>query len=180
MRGTCDVVVFPSIWSETKDMWQLEQILVVSGKVDSSRRDEPSLLCSWVKRPDDVTVASKPSSRGANREASPPPAPPPRYAEPVESPPQPAKPARTRPRTVHVTLARSPEQAQDKQTLRQVHDLLTARDGPDCFVIRLSGGSNGEVELRFPNKATSCSPELLAELEALVGEDAVQVREGIS
>jgi DNA polymerase-3 subunit alpha len=180
MRGTCDVVVFPSIWSETKDIWQLEQILVVSGKVDSSRRDEPSLLCSWVKRPDDVTVASKPSSRGANREASPPPAPPPRYAEPVESPPQPAKPARTRPRTVHVTLARSPEQAQDKQTLRQVHDLLTARDGPDCFVIRLSGGSNGEVELRFPNKATSCSPELLAELEALVGEDAVQVREGIS
>jgi DNA polymerase-3 subunit alpha len=180
MRGTCDVVVFPSIWSETKDMWQLEQILVVSGKVDSSRRDEPSLLCSWVKRPDDVTVASKPSSGGANREASPPPAPPPRYAEPVESPPQPAKPARTRPRTVHVTLARSPEQAQDKQTLRQVHDLLTARDGPDCFVIRLSGGSNGEVELRFPNKATSCSPELLAELEALVGEDAVQVREGIS
>jgi len=180
MRGTCDVVVFPSIWSETKDMWQLEQILVVSGKVDSSRRDEPSLLCSWVKRPDDVTVASKPSSGGANHEASPPPAPPPRYAEPVESPPQPADPPRTKPRTVHVTLARSPEQAQDKRTLRQVHDLLAARDGPDCFVIRLSGGSNGEVELRFPNKATSCSPELLAELEALVGEDAVQVREGIS
>jgi hypothetical protein len=36
------------------------------------------------------------------------------------------------------------------------------------------------VELRFPNKATSCSPELLAELEALVGENAVHVREGIS
>jgi hypothetical protein len=81
---------------------------------------------------------------------------------------------------VHITLARSAEQAQDKQMLRRVHDLLTARDGPDRFVIRLSGGSNGEVEFRFPNKATSCSPELLAELEALVGESAVQVREGIS
>jgi hypothetical protein len=77
-------------------------------------------------------------------------------------------------------LARSDEQAQDKRMLRQVHDLLTARDGPDRFVIRLSGGDDGEVELRFPNKATSCSPELLAELEALVGKNAVWVQEGVS
>jgi DNA polymerase-3 subunit alpha len=180
MQGTCDVVVFPSIWSETKAMWQLEQIVVVSGKVDSSRRDEPSLLCSWVKRPDDVTVASKPSSGGKNHKASPPPpAPPPRYAKPVESPPEPAERSPAEPRTVHVTLARTGKQTQDKRTLRQVHELLTAQHGSDRFVICLSGGNKGEVELRFPNKATSCSPELLAKIEALVGENAVQVREGI-
>jgi hypothetical protein len=161
-------------------MWQLEQIVVVSGKVDSSRRDEPSLLCSWVKRPDDVTVASKPSSGGKNHKASPPPpAPPPRYAKPVESPPEPAEPSPAEPRTVHVTLARTGKQTQDKRTLRQVHELLTAQHGSDRFVICLSGGNKGEVELRFPNKATSCSPELLAKIEALVGENAVQVREGI-
>jgi DNA polymerase-3 subunit alpha len=180
MRDTCDVVVFPGIWSETKDIWQLEQIVVVNGKVDSSRRNEPSLLCSWVKRPEDVT-APPPPSDGANHGdgASPPPVPPSRYTVPAESPPERAEPP-PHPRTVHVTLARTDEQAQDKRMLRQVHELLTARDGHDRFVIRLSGGSNGEVELRFPNKATSCSPELLAELEALLGENAVQVQEGIS
>jgi DNA polymerase-3 subunit alpha len=180
-RGTCDVVVFPSVWRETKNVWQPEQIVVVNGKVDSSRRDEPSLLCSWVKRPEEVTAASKPSSRGQkDRPTNPPPAPPPNYAPPVRSAAEPTEPSAIRPRTVHVTLQRTDEQAQDKRMLRRVHELLTACNGPDHFVIRLSGGCSGDVELRFPNKATSCSPKLLADLEALLGKDAVQVQEGVS
>jgi DNA polymerase-3 subunit alpha len=184
MQGSCDVVVFPSVWRDTKDVWQSDHILVVNGKVDTSRRDEPSLLCSWVKRPEDVTVASAPSSPEVDGPLLT--APPPEPAASPEPPSrqalqrvQPVEPSATSRQTVCVTLRRTDEQAKDKQKLREIHDLLTAYDGSDRFVIRLTGGSNGGVELRFPNKATGYCPELQRELTALVGETAIQVVEEV-
>lgn len=190
MQGSCDVVVFPSIWSETKDVWQPEQIVVVNGKVDSSRREEPSLLCSWVKRPDEVTSipssgddrppASSPPFQGGGRDTA-------GSHAPVTSPARaasdsrgegvdpPQAPSAAGPRTVHVTLQRSREQGEDKRALRQVHNLMTGYEGSDRFVIQLIGGPDGDVELRFPNKGTSYCPELLKDLEALLGKGAVQV-----
>jgi len=56
VQKTCDVVVFPGIWGKTKDVWLPESIVVVNGKVDASRRDEPSLLCNWVKPPDQIVL----------------------------------------------------------------------------------------------------------------------------
>jgi hypothetical protein len=88
---------------------------------------------------------------------------------------QPEKPAAIGRQTVFVTLRRTDQQAADKQRLRRVHDLLTAYDGNDRFIIRLMDDSNGGVELRFPNQATDYCPELLAELHALVGDEGVQV-----
>ncbi len=179
MRGSCDVVVFPGVWRETKKIWQPGQIAIVNGRVDSSRRDEPSLLCSWVKRPEEVTVGSESSAKGTDQAPKTArPAPPPAEAEPVDRSRESPEPARAEPRTVHVTLTRTDEQSRDKHRLRQVHDLLTAEAGPDRFVIRLRGGSNGDVELRFPNQSTSCCSELLAELQALLGENAVRVEGG--
>jgi DNA polymerase-3 subunit alpha len=182
MQGSCDIVVFPGVWRETKDVWQPEHIVVVNGRVDTSRRDEPSLLCSWVKRPEDLTVASAPSATGGSAPAQsvppPEPIPPPeRAARRVKQRAQPVEPSATSRQTVCVTLRRTDEQAKDKQKLREIHDLLTAYDGNDGFVIRLTDGSSGGVELRFPNKATGNCPELRRELAALVGQDAVQVLE---
>ncbi len=197
MQGSCDVVVFPSIWRETKTMWQPEQVVVVNGKVDTSRRDEPSLLCSWVKRPEDVTVASHgaPVDHGgstpesAERGAEPPPGalrepppPPPRFEEPREeassqtgSAPQ----AANGPRTIAVTFKRTKEQAQDKRKLREIHDLLVGYEGQDQFVIRLADDDGDSVELRFPNQTTGCCPDLLRGLKALVGAQGVRVDEEI-
>lgn len=62
IQSTCDVVVFPRVWKKTKYMWPLEEIVVVNGKIDSGRRDEPSLLVSWVKSPDDITLPSVPAA----------------------------------------------------------------------------------------------------------------------
>ena len=195
MQGSCDVVVFPSIWKETRDIWQPEQILVVNGKVDSSRRDEPSLLCSWVKRPEDVSVAvpaddpngqiegetETPDSRRYAAPSGPPPEPPP----PPRQTPSPAE-SRTRSaqrnpesrKLVCVTLRRSAKQEEDKRRLREIHDLLIGHEGQDQFVIRLSDGSGGGVELRFPNQGTSYCPELADDLRALVGGQGVRVEEG--
>jgi DNA polymerase-3 subunit alpha len=154
LQGTCDVVVFPRVWSQTKDLWQPERILVVGAKLDTGRRDEPSLLCDWVKLPEEMVL---PVGEGGPQKAAPPPTP--------------------SLRTVRVTLTRSGEQAQDEQTLRQVHGLFEEHRGQDRFVIRLVGGASKPVELAFPNKTTRYCPELAQKLTAIVGEEAVQVDE---
>jgi len=53
VQGTCDVVVFPRVWRRTREMWFPDRILVVHGRV-STRRSPPSLICEWVKLPQEV------------------------------------------------------------------------------------------------------------------------------
>jgi len=165
LQGTCDVVVFPRVWSKTKDLWQPERVLVVGGKVDAGRRDEPSLLCNWVKDPNEVVVPAEPDRS--------------QVATPL--PPSPPYVGRdsSRMRTVRVTLTCSGEQARDVQMLRRVHSLLVEHPGSDRFVIHLVGGTRRPVELAFPNDTTRYCPELARKLAAIVGAEAIQVEEGI-
>ena len=161
LQGTCDVVVFPRVWSQTKDLWQPDNILVLGGKIDAGRRDEPNLLCDWVKTPNQVPMPVEPA-RPAPSAGAPPP------VRPV-----------SRPRVVCVTLIRSKEAERDVQTMRQVHALLSERDGQDHFRIRVVNGAGTAQELMFPNTTTRYTPELERRLVALVGEGAVRVEEGI-
>ncbi len=172
LQGTCGVVVFPQVWAKTKHLWQPDRILVVGGKLDAGRRDEPSLLCNWVKPPDEVAIPdehpSHPPQHRRDKKRNMPPSPP---SHPVRG-------GRERVRTVRVTLTRSGEQAQDMQTLREIHSLLVEHPGPDRFVIHLTSIAGGAVELGFPNDTTRYCPELAQELTAIVGAEAVQVEEG--
>lgn len=67
--------------------------------------------------------------------------------------------------------------------LREIYDLLIDHQGEDerrpqdRFVIHLFDDSGSGVELRFPNQSTACSPQLLQDLEALVGTQGVQVED---
>ena len=163
LQGTCDVVVFPRVWAKTKTLWQPGRILVVSGKVDAGRRDEPNLLCDWAKIPDEVAIPNEQGHRLMTKVVT--------TATPSAAPPV---------RTVRVTLTRSGEQTRDVQTLRRVHSLLVGHPGLDRFVIHLVDGAGKSVELEFPNDTTHYSPELARELAAVVGAEAVQVvEEGI-
>jgi DNA polymerase-3 subunit alpha len=165
LQGACDVVVFPRVWAQTKHLWQPDNILVVSGKIDAGRRDEPNLLCDWAKLPGEVM---QPADNGRPAAVVPPLAP--RAALPT---------APVGPRTVRVTLTRSGEQIRDVQALRRVHDALVAQQGQDHFIIYVVGGSEKPVELAFPNDTTSYTPDLARRLIALVGEGAVRVEEGV-
>jgi DNA polymerase-3 subunit alpha len=167
LQGTCDVVVFPRVWASTKHLWQPERILVVSGKVDAGRRDEPSLLCNWVEIPEEAVLPTEqgppPAMRTSAAQAPPPPSP------PSLSPPM---------RTVRVTMTRTGQHARDVQTLHRIRDLLAEHPGQDQCIIRLVGGANGPVELTFPNEMIRYCPELARDLTAIVGAGAVQVEEG--
>jgi DNA polymerase-3 subunit alpha len=177
LDGTCDVVVFPRVWAQTKQMWRPERVLVVGGKLDAKRRDEPSLLCDWVKTPEQITLPLAESGPAVAGATEPPPA---SYdlgqrSTVAASPPPPEASAPIQSDTVFVTVTRIGEQGRDMETLRTVHRLLVDHPGQDHFVIRLVGGTSKSVELSFPNDKTHYCPELARELAAVVGQGAIRV-----
>ncbi len=180
LTGACDVVVFPRTWAESREKWQPDQIVVVCGKVDA-RREPPSLICEWVKRPEEV---ARPRSNGAPTIPEPvvgrQPELLPGVREPVAeySPsltPAPAPPPTGR--IVQVTIRRSGDNERDFRLLSAVHEVLTAYAGEDRFTFRLVGGpsGNGEVLLEFPNHFTHYCDELGEKLADLLGPGAIQV-----
>jgi DNA polymerase-3 subunit alpha len=170
LQGTCDVIVFPKVWANTKNVWQPERILVVGGKVEAGRRDTPSLLCSWVKTRDAMVVPGVDKRSRVNGSASGSDSGGPRTAVSRHA----VSPSAPR-HTVRVTLTRSGEQAQDVERLHSVHSLLVGYSGEDQFVIRLVGGTNKPIELAFPNDRTHYGPELMRELSAMVGPEGIHV-----
>jgi hypothetical protein len=82
-------------------------------------------------------------------------------------------------RTIRVTMTRSGRQAQDVEMLRKIHSLLVGHSGTDRFLIRLTGGVSKSVELAFPNETTGYGPELVEQLTAVLGPDAVHVESGL-
>ncbi len=175
LTGACDVVVFPRTWAESREKWRLDQIVVVCGKVDA-HREPPTLICQWVKRPDEV---ARPRPNGATMVGEPAaeyrPSP---YPPPTTAPT--SGPSPTAGRTVQVTIHRSGDNERDFRLLSAVHEVLTAYPGEDRFTFRLVGGppGNGEVLLEFPNHSTRYCDELGEKLADLLGPGAVKVVEG--
>jgi DNA polymerase-3 subunit alpha len=162
MSGLCDVVVFPRVWETTKETWLVDQVVVVHGKV-SARRESPSLICEWVKLPQDV-----PRPRGT----------PPKPAPAEVRPPQTPRLSRpTKRRVIQITFQRGGSKGQDFALLAAVHELLLSYPGEDRFTIKLAGGPNGEHLLEFPNDTTRYCPELGAKLADLIGPGTIQVQE---
>ncbi|MGB9775033.1 MAG: DNA polymerase III subunit alpha [Anaerolineae bacterium] len=173
LYGACDVVVFPRVWAESREKWQPEALVVVCGKVDA-RREPPSLICQWVKRPEEV-ARPRPNGMTALRES------PGEYrvgawteAEMPGIAQAGSQPFRL-PRTVQITIRRSGDNERDFRLLSAVHELLTAYPGEDRFTFRLVGGANGDVVLEFPNHSTHYCDELGEKLADLLGPGAVQV-----
>ncbi len=174
LYGACDVVVFPRVWAESREKWQPEALVVVCGKVDA-RREPPSLICQWVKTPEEV---ARPRASGVSMLREPTPAygawreaemPGVAQADGLRHP---------RSRTVQITIHRSGDNERDFRLLSAVHELLTAYPGEDRFTFRLVGGANGDVVLEFPNHSTRYCDELGEKLADLLGPGAVRVVEG--
>ncbi|MCP4538442.1 MAG: DNA polymerase III subunit alpha [Chloroflexi bacterium] len=172
LQGTCDVVVFPRVWTKTKDLWQPERIVVMSGKVDAGRRDTPSLLCNWVKTPDKISI---PTGNGGSQAAISQRREPLQRMSPINTDRTETRSISSLTRTIRVTLTRSGKQSQDVQKLQAVHSLLVKHSGQDRFIIRLAGGTKKPVELAFPNDTTRYSSDLAQQLTALVGAGSIHV-----
>jgi DNA polymerase-3 subunit alpha len=147
LQGTVELVIFPRIWEETRDLWEPERILVVRGKV-SLRGREPSIIVdSATNEITSVRAVDKPS------------------------PPSPAK----GPVHLHITVPRSSDLEQVIRRLGQIYELLQRYSGRDQFSLYVENGSQGRVQIQFPNDTTGYCVELDQQLQALVGAGTIRV-----
>jgi DNA polymerase-3 subunit alpha len=108
LQGSIEVVVFPNVYEETRELWETDKILVVKGRVDVRGR-EPKIICETAQ--DHVIVSEVPEERAEQGNGS---------------------------RHLHITLNRSGDQERDIHRLGQVHDLLQQYQGEDRFSLYLA------------------------------------------
>jgi len=145
LQGSIEVVVFPSVYKGTRELWETDKILIVRGRVDMRGR-EPKIICESVQ--DYVVVSELPEEREEEQPKG--------------------------PFYLHITLTRSGDQEQDIQRLGQVHDLLQQHKGEDRFSLYLAD-ERKRVQLDFPNDTTGYCLELEQALVQMLGAGAVRV-----
>ena len=205
LSGTVEIVVFPKTFERTRDLWAEDQILIVSGKVDS-RNDALQLIV------DTAEEAPTPSEAGSGAgEVS------------VEARPAPrvvAEPARPvmqngaangetaanggngvgkangngaagnggasngenggrsgqTSRRVLVTFARHDSPQEDIALLHRIHDIVQSyQGGGDSLRLRISGGDGPTVDLELPSLRLRYDYHLMRQLVQLLGDGGVKV-----
>ncbi|HIQ12357.1 MAG TPA: hypothetical protein EYH29_05765 [Caldilineales bacterium] len=78
------------------------------------------------------------------------------------------------PRTLHIRLSLTGDEAADAQRLDALMRLLETYPGDDPFYLEITNASE-TVRVGFPNRTTRYCPELVAALRQLLGEDALNV-----
>jgi DNA polymerase III alpha subunit len=147
LQGTVELVIFPRVWEESRELWEPERILVVRGKV-SLRGREPSIIVDSATN--EITTAHTVEAPG---------------------PPVPKK----GPVHLHVTVPRSSALEVVIRRLGQIYDLLQRYPGQDRFSLYVENGSRGRVQIEFPNDTTGYCVELQQQLRALVGAGTIRV-----
>jgi len=158
VQGTVEVVVFPRIWKETQEMWQVDKIVLVQGKVDLRGR-EPKIICDRVR---DNLQALRPASLTL----------PPKHGNCALSPP-PDPPRRSRQLTVFIK--RSSDYQRDIAFLGDLRELLMEFKGDDSFRFHLIDNQDSGLELTFPNDRTNYCPALERELVSMLGPNSFRV-----
>ena len=147
LGGTVELVIFPSVWQQTAELWLPERILVVRGRV-SARDREPSTIVESVTN--EITKVETPGPIPAE-----------------EPPPGPVH--------LHVSIPRQADMEQTIRRLGQVYDLLASYPGDDVFSLYVDNGGRGRIQIRFPNDSTGHCLELEKRLREMVGAAAIQI-----
>ena len=150
LDGRLEVMVWPKVYADTRDLWQEGNILLVEGKV-RMRDDQVQLSCDNVRR-----YELEPS----------PPEEPAVVKEPETPPPQ-------RHRLV-IHLSQTSDAASDTAHLNKLFDILRRFPGEDevnlCVI-------NGEkiINLKLSNIYTNYCPKLHQRLVEFMGEEGLKV-----
>jgi DNA polymerase-3 subunit alpha len=189
LQGSIEVTVFPRIYERTKDVWAMDRIVLVKGKVDV-RNDRPQIICDAAaeykveeagsqgigesggagRQGASTQVASKqggsrqgaadqPISKSADRQIG-------NQKSEIEN----------RKAHLHIILTRSKDTAADTKRLQAVKDVLQRYHGQDQFSLYLRNGQE-QVTLRVPQVTTRYCPELEQELTAILGAGKLRVEQ---
>ncbi|MFQ6122930.1 MAG: DNA polymerase III subunit alpha, partial [Dehalococcoidales bacterium] len=159
LDGQIEVMVWPKVYTDTSDLWQEGNILLVEGKV-RLRDDRVQLNCEKVRRYQPATqeeeiIASPPDEALVAGEVA-------ASTAPVES------------RRLVISLSQTSDEERDRTNLHKL--VATLRDFPGQDVVKLSV-TNGErvINLRLSNIYINYCPELHQRLVELVGEDGLRL-----
>ena len=155
LEGSIEVTVWPEIYTRTRELWKEGNIVVVQGRV-RVREDQVSISCDTVRQ-----LSEEKASAATG-----------------ENPPSRERPTRGNQvsKTLLLDLQESEDPQRDVERLRKVLALLQASPGRDGVQLRVeTGGTRKRLDL--PDLSTGYTRELQGQLEALLGEAAVRVKE---
>ena len=165
VQGTVEVVVFPRVYEETREMWQQDKVVVVRGLVDPKGGDRLKIICEKV---DDMITRFVWESDSVHEQSS-------LYYRPPVAPIPPSPSVGHEPSYhLQITVSRSGDSGQDRQQLRAVYELMTSYAGRDTFSLLIPNGQ-GQLRLDFPNATTGHCADLEEKLTNLLGVAGVEV-----
>ena len=161
LDGRIEVMVWPKIYAETKDLWQEGNILLVEGRVRVND-DKVQLNCDSVSDYQSMVARAEPS-------VTPEPVAVPVVAEEPAAPPVSHR--------LVISLTQSSDEAGDVALLKKVASVLQGFPGRDEVSLRVTNGSKVSC-LKLTNLTVSYGAELHEKLAELVGEAGIMVERG--
>ena len=161
LDGRIEVMVWSKVYTDTKDLWQEGNILLVEGKV-RLRDDRVQLNCDSVRRYQPETalgeeaVTPEPSEAPVAAEVTP------VYTAPAES------------RRLVISITQTTDEASDIAYLHKLVDILKDFPGQDEVNLRVANEER-VANLKLSNIHINYCPELHQRLVELVGEDGLRL-----
>jgi DNA polymerase-3 subunit alpha len=154
LDGSIEVMVWPNVYSNTRDLWQEGNILLVQGKV-RLRDDRVQLNCDSVRRYQPESVESEAAVTSQPTEA-------PIVAAPAES------------HRLVISITQTSDEDSDTAYLHRLIDTLKDFPGQDAVKLCLIDDER-VVNLKLSDIYTNYCPELHQRLVELVGEDGLRL-----
>lgn len=147
--GTVEVTVWSDIYSQTKEMWQEGNILLVEGIV-RLKDDRASINCQKVRQYQEANDTQAPTA-----------------VLELSVPPQMSS------RKIVVNITQSDNAEKDIRQLEQVLAALNRYPGRDPVFLAVTTDTE-TIHMRLPNKA-NCCPELVLEISRLLGDNSIRI-----
>ncbi len=145
--GMVEVTVWSDIYSQTKEVWQEGNILLVEGIV-RPKDDRVSINCQKVRQYQEKD-----------------------NVQAVNALPEPAIQPQAVPKKIIVTIAQSDDAKKDIRLLEQVLATINRYPGRDPVFLAITTETE-TIHMKLPNKASYC-PELALELNRLLGDSII-------
>ena len=161
LDGRVEVMVWPKVYTDTRDLWQEGNILLAEGKV-KLREERVQLNCDHVRlyQPETTEVETVTTSQPA--EAS------------VDAEEAAANTAAIKNRQLVISISQTSDEAHDTAYLQRLIDTIKEFNGEDEVSLRVANEEK-VINLKLSNIYTNYCPELHQRLVELVGENGIRV-----
>jgi len=161
LDGRIEVMVWPKVYTNTRDLWQEGNILLVEGKV-RLRDDRVQLNCDYVRRYQPEAVQGEETTAYQPDEA------------PVVAEETIATTEAPESRRLVISVSQTSDEARDIAYLHKLIDTLKEFPGQDRVNLCVANEER-VINLKLSNITTNYCPELHQRLVELVGEDGLRV-----